>query len=202
MGSLSIEASEELALVAELRTGRPEAYEKLVRAYGGRMRAAIHGLLKSEADADDALQEAFLSAFKSLGEFEGRARLSTWLHRIAINAALMKLRSRQRRGEIEVEEHLPRFTPKGVFEEPQVPWSEPADDPLAREELCGHVRQCIARLPEKYRIPLILRDIEELSNQELAERLGVSPNAAKIRLHRARQALRALLEPRFVESAS
>jgi RNA polymerase sigma-70 factor (ECF subfamily) len=191
----------ERALLEAVRRGRPEACEALVRNHGPKMRAVIVSILRSEADADDALQEAFLSAFRSLGEFEERARLSTWLHRIAVNAALMRLRARQRRGELEVEAELPRFTPSGVFEAAQSEWPDPDEDPVAREDLCNHVREAIALLPEKYRIPLLLRDIEGLSNQELARRLGVTPNAAKVRLHRARQALRALIEPRLLERA-
>jgi len=104
--------------------------------------------------------------------------------------------------DVEVDDLLPRFTDKGVFTEPQQAWQDPEDDPLEREELCTRVRDCIAKLPEKHRIPLLLRDIEGLGNDELARELGVTVNAAKIRLHRARQALRSLLEPEFQKESA
>jgi RNA polymerase sigma-70 factor (ECF subfamily) len=204
MGS-QLTASEEMELVAELRAGRAGGFERLVRSYGPAMRAVTRRMLKNDEDADDALQEAFLAAFKALERFEARSSLGTWLHRIAVNAALMKLRARQTRGREDaaeaLEELLPRFVGLGVFQEPQKPWGELPEDPLARAELCGTVRAAIESLPEPYRVALMLRDIEELSNDELASALGVSVNAAKIRVHRARQALRALLEPRIRELA-
>lgn len=194
-----LEVADEAALLDDLRAGRADAFERLVRAYGGRMRSAALRLLRCAEDADDAVQDAFLSAFRSLDSFEGKARVGTWLHRIAINASLMKLRSRRRASdtEAELEELMPRFAPSGAFARAQVAWSEDPDDPLEREELCAHVRECIDRLPDKFRVPLVLRDVEGLSNEEIAAQLGVSVNAAKIRAHRARQALRTLLEPRF-----
>jgi RNA polymerase sigma-70 factor (ECF subfamily) len=202
MGSL-LTASEEAELVAELRAGSDKGFEGLVRAFGPAMRAVTRRMLKNDEDADDALQEAFVAAFRAIPRFEARSSLGTWLHRIAVNAALMRMRSRQARvredASEEVEELLPRFVGLGVFQDPQRPWGELPEDPLARSELCGAVRAAIESLPEPYRVALMLRDIEELSNEELAKALGVSVNAAKIRVHRARQALRTLLEPRIQE---
>jgi len=190
---------DELALVAELRTGSSAAFERLVRHYGPPMRAAARRLLRNDEDADDALQEAFLAAFRALATFEARSTLATWLHRIAVNAALMKLRARGSRAEEsgDVDELMPEFVGLGVFSTPQARWSELPEDPVVRQELCGSVRAAIDELPEPYRVALVLRDIEELSNEELAEQLGVTANAAKIRVHRARQALRTRLEPRL-----
>jgi RNA polymerase sigma-70 factor (ECF subfamily) len=202
MGSL-LTASEEAELVAELRAGSDKGFEGLVRTFGPAMRAVTRRMLKNDEDADDALQEAFVAAFRAIPRFEARSSLGTWLHRIAVNAALMRMRSRQARvredASEEVEELLPRFVGLGVFQDPQRPWGELPEDPLARSELCGAVRAAIESLPEPYRVALMLRDIEELSNEELAKALGVSVNAAKIRVHRARQALRTLLEPRIQE---
>lgn len=188
---------EEGALLDALRAGREDAFELLVQSYAGRMRATALRILHDPSEADDALQDAFLSAFKSLARFEGRAGLGTWLQRIQINAALMKLRAKKPVEEAEIDELLPRFLGLGIHAEPRSCWGEPPDDPVAREELCTHVRAAIQGLPEKFRIPVLLRDIEGLSNEELANHLGISVNAAKIRVHRGRQALRALLEPRW-----
>jgi RNA polymerase sigma-70 factor (ECF subfamily) len=194
-------ASEEGALLAELRSGAASAFERFVREFGPPMRAVARRMLKNDEDADDALQEAFLAAFKALPSFEGRSALGTWLHRIVVNAALMKLRARQSRGPAhetrEVDELLPEFVGLGVFSTAQRQWSELPEDPVVRAELCVEVRSAIESLPEPYRMALLLRDIEELSNEELAQALGVTVNAAKIRVHRARQALRTLLEPRM-----
>ena len=183
------------ALAARLKAGDAEAFEELVRTYGGRLRAVALSVLHDAADADEALQEGFLAAFRSLDRFEGRSQLGTWLHRIVLNAALMKLRAKRSRPDLGGEELLPQFTSNGVFTERQDDWgSEGVDDAVARGELRARVRECVAELPEKFRVPLLLRDVEGLSAQEMAERLGTSANAAKIRLHRARQALRTLLE--------
>lgn len=188
-------------LLGRLKEGEPQAFEELVREFGGRMRAVALRLLMDEADADDAVQDAFLSAFRSLGNFEGRAQLGTWLHRITINAALMRLRALGRRKETDLDGLLPEFAETGVFATAQAPWHEGADEPALRDELCRQVRSHIEELPENYRIPLVLRDIEGLSHRSIAEALDVSENAAKLRVHRARQALRGLLGPHMVEKA-
>ncbi len=188
-------STDEAAWVSALRAGDEQAFEKLVRADSGRMLAVAQRMLQSESDAQDAVQEAFLSAFRAIDRFQGGSRLSTWLHRIVVNAALMKLRSRQRRPEDPIEELLPKFLEDGHLAQPAVEWKESAQTALERQEVRASVRESIDRLPESYRTVLLLRDIEELDTQETAHLLELSPNAVKIRLHRARQALRGLLDP-------
>lgn len=107
----------------------------------------------------------------------------------------MKLRTKRRHPEEDIEQYLPQFRDDGHQREPSTPWTESADNILEREELRDSVRDAIARLPDNYRIVLQLRDIEELSTAETAEILGTTKNIVKIRLHRARQALRTLLDP-------
>ena len=187
--------SAEAALLAGLRAGDGAAFEALVRAYGVRLLATARRFLRHEEDARDAVQEAFLAAFKAIQGFDGRARLSTWLHRITINAALQKLRSCRRRQEQPIEPLLPQFLPDGHQANPAAEWLEPADAVLQRRELFALVHACIDRLPEAYRTVLLLRDIEELDTEETARLLGVSAGVVKTRLHRARQALRVLLDP-------
>lgn len=165
------------------------------------MRAAALRLLMDETDADDAVQDALLSAFRSLADFEGRSQLKTWLHRITVNAALMKLRTKGRRKEIDLDGLLPEFVETGAFAAQQVLRQEGADEPLMRAELGEQVRSYIAKLPDNYRIPLLLRDIEGLSHREISMALDVSETAVKLRVHRARQALRTLLEPHQAEVA-
>lgn len=191
--------AQEVELLAGLRAGDPQAYEILVRTYGGRLLAAARRILHSEEDAHDALQDAFLSAFRAIGSFQEGARVSTWLHRIVVNAALMKLRTRRRRPEESIEELLPTYLEDGHRENPGPAWKENTETLLGRQEVRAAVRECIDRLPEAYRTVLLLRDIEELDTEETARLLEVTPNAVKIRLHRARQALRTLLDPHFRE---
>jgi RNA polymerase sigma-70 factor (ECF subfamily) len=185
------------ALVDELKAGDDRAYERLVRTHGPAMLAVIRRLLRNEEDAHEALQEAFLGAFRSIGTFEGKAQLSTWLHRIAVNAALMKLRSKRRRPEEPIDPLLPAFQDDGHHLNAPAAWRVPADRAAERKEDRALVRKAIDRLPESYRNVLVLRDIEGLDTEETARLLGVTPNAAKIRLHRARLALRTLLDPHF-----
>ena len=186
--------SDEGTLVARLRAGEETAFEELVRTHGGRMLSVARRLLRDPDEAQDAVQDAFLSAFRSLEKFEGGARLSTWLHRIVVNAALMKLRTRRRKPETSIEELLPRFLEDGHQAQPAVAWKLPADQALERAQLGELVRRRIDELPETYRTVLLLRDVEDLDTAETAEFLGIAPNAVKTRLHRARQALRTLLD--------
>jgi len=195
--------AEEAALIARIRAGDGEAYEILVRRHAPRMLAVARRLLRNGDDARDAVQEAFLAAYRHAASFAGGSALATWLHRIVVNAALMKIRSRSRRPEESIEELLPNFQEDGHMIGPAGRWrTEEGQGKLEREERCALVRQCIAQLPETYRTVLMLRDIEELDPQETATLLDTSVNAVNIRLHRARQALRALLDPHLREGAA
>lgn len=187
-------AGHEPQLLAELRSGQKSAFEQVVQRYGGRMLATARRFLNNECEAEDAVQEAFASALRSLDKFNGDALLSTWLHRIVVNAALVQLRSKRRRGEGPIETLLPRFDQKGKWIEEQVTGTNTAETILESRESREMVRRCIERLPEKYRSVLVLRDIEELDTDEAARCLSVSGNTIKVRLHRARQALKALIE--------
>jgi len=193
---------DEAALVAQLRAGDEAGYEQVVRTYGGLLLAVARRIVDTEEDARDVVQDAFLNAFKSFARFEGNAKLSTWLHRIVVNAALMKLRTRKRKPEQSIESMLPSFLDDGHHEERFQSWDEPVDKVMERKEARELVRQQIDALPEGYRTVLVLRDIEGLDTEETAKGLGLSVNATKIRLHRARQALRTLLAPHFRSAAS
>jgi RNA polymerase sigma-70 factor (ECF subfamily) len=201
MGSAT-PVEDEATLIAQLRAGDEAAFEQVVRAYGGRLLAVARRIVGTEEDARDVVQDAFLNAFRSLDRFEGNAKLSTWLHRIVVNAALMKLRTRKRKPEQSIETLLPAFLDDGHHEERFQSWDEPVDKLMERAENRELVRKQIDALPEGYRTVLVLRDIEGLDTEETAKVLGLSVNAAKIRLHRARQALRTLLAPHFRSAAS
>jgi RNA polymerase sigma-70 factor (ECF subfamily) len=191
---------EEAKLVAALQRGEADAFERLVRDNTGRLLAVARRYLRNEDDAQDAVQEAFLSAFKAICRFEGGARLSTWLHRIVVNACLMKLRTRRRRPEESLEDQLPGFRDDGHLAEPTPGWRARADDLLESGEARRLVRERIEALPEGHRTVLLLRDIEGFDTEQAAEALGITPGAVKTRLHRARLALREQLEPHFRRS--
>jgi RNA polymerase sigma-70 factor, ECF subfamily len=184
-------------LVARLKAGDPDAYEEMVRTRAGRMLSVARRFLDDDEAARDAVQDAFLSAFRGIQRFDGQAQLSTWLHRIVVNAALMRIRSRQRRPEQSIEPLLPVFAEDGHHSTTVVSWTETGEDVLERKETRALVRAAIAELPESYRAVLLLRDIEELSTREAADLVGISENALKLRLHRARQALATVIKRRL-----
>jgi RNA polymerase sigma-70 factor (ECF subfamily) len=165
-----------------------------VRAHSGRLLAVARRFLTNEHDAQDALQDAFIRAFRAIGSFEERAQLHTWLHRIVVNSALMKLRERRRKPEESIEDLLPTFQADGHQTSESREWS---DAVLQRKESARIVRTAIERLPEQYRTVLMMRDLEERDTAETAALLGTSSNVVKVRLHRARQALRTLLDQEF-----
>jgi len=176
-------------------------FELLVRNYSGRLVSVAERLLGCEQDAAEAVQDAFLSAFASRHTFHGHSTVYTWLYRIVVNACLMKIRSRPRAKTVSLDELLPTFDdaarPSGPVE-----WRPRAANDPEREESRAVVRACIDELPDSYRTIVWLRDIEQFDTQETARRLGLSPGAVKTRLHRARQALRTLLEPVFADSST
>ncbi len=197
-----VDTSVEAALLAGLRAGDGDAYESLVRTTTPRLLAVARRIVGSEEDARDVVQDSFISAFKALDRFEGHAKLSTWLHRIVVNKALMRLRTRKRKPEEPIEPLLPAFKEDGHQVQAAVEWADGADVALERAETRDFVRSQIDRLPDTYRTVLLLRDIEEMNTPETAAMLGITENAVKIRLHRARQALRALLDERFGGAAA
>src|SRR5262249_39199597 len=150
------------------------AFEALVREQTGAMLAVARRFLPNDEDARDAVQEAFLSVHRALEAFEGGSRLSTWVHRIVVNACLMKLRAPRSRPEALLDDLLPRFLDDGDHAEPPAPWDSRADAGAMREETRAIVRGAIDELPEIYRTVLLLRDIEGVGNEEASKLLGVT----------------------------
>jgi RNA polymerase sigma-70 factor, ECF subfamily len=188
---------DEATILAGLRAGDQQAFETLVRVYGGRMLAVARRFARNDEDAQDIVQSAYLNAFRGVGRFEGNCLIATWLHRIVVNTALMTLRSRRRRPEAAIEDLLPAFQEDGHHVEQFSDWCAPADELIHRAQTRAMVRACIERLPDNYREVVLLRDIEELSTEEAARMLAITPTAVKVRLHRARQALSTLLRREF-----
>jgi len=199
-GLTYIASVDEAQLVNRLRAGDDRAFEELVRTFGGRLLAVARRFVRHDEDAQDIVQSAYMSAFRALDQFEGNCQLSTWLHRIVVNTALMKLRSKRRRPEESIEDLLPAFQEDGHHVEQFADWTTPADELIERNETRATVRACIDRLPDNYRTVLLLRDIEERSTQDVADALSMTATAVKVRLHRARQALSTLLRQEYARS--
>lgn len=195
---------ETAAFVSALQSGDEAAFERLVWSNWKPLFTVASRILGDEEDARDAVQETFLAAFRSLRAFRRESRVSTWLHRIVVNAALIQLRRRRRKPEESLEES-PLHWDK-IQEPARLPGAAPtesADKILLQREIRAHIMSCIERLPDNYRTVLLLRDIEERDLDVTAKALGTSPNAAKIRLHRARKALRKMLgDPLVLQSAT
>ena len=187
---------DDAALVARLKAGESAAYEEVIRELGGRMLATAVRMLSNEDDAQEAVQDAFLSAFRNIAGFDEKSKFGTWLHRILINACLMKLRTRRRKPSVSLDEMGARMNGGEPAEAPIASWRERAPEELD-EETRARIRTEIEELPDEYRTVIMLRDIEDLNTEETAAVLGVSVSAVKTRLHRARLALRERLTAYF-----
>ena len=177
------------------RGGGEEDAERLVRDNIGWMLVLAERVLRDRTLAEDAVQEAFVHAFRGLDGFEGRSSLKTWLRRITLNASLTRLRQLKRLAEQPLDEYLPEFDRYECRIEPRWSYLAPLEDVLENERLSARVRESIDALPDAYRIVLQLRDIEGYDTNEVAELLDISVSNVKVRLHRARAALKKLLEP-------
>ncbi|MDT8282358.1 MAG: sigma-70 family RNA polymerase sigma factor [Gammaproteobacteria bacterium] len=176
--------------------------EDMVRNNISWMIVVAQRLLTDHALAEDAVQEAFISAFRSYHRFENRSSIKTWLHRITVNAALMKLRKINRNKEQAIDEFLPEFDKYECRIEPLWNQLSSIEDIIESEQTRNQVHAAINKLPDEYRNVLLLRDIECYNTNEVAELLALSENNVKVRLHRARSALKKLIEPLLRGEAS
>ena len=190
----------EAELVEGLQAGDSTAYRRFVDSNSANVYNLALKLLGDEQEAEDVLQETFLSAFRAIDRFEGRSKLSTWLYRITYNASLMHLRKRERMTTFSLDRS---FGDEETAEESSsrhlVDWSTVPDDQLLTAEARQEMEHAIAGLPESLRATFVLRDIQGLSGAETAEILGITVQAVKNRLHRARLKLRSQLSSYFVE---
>jgi len=187
---------DEELLLQSLRDREDSGYEELVTRYGPQVMAIAGRYLQSREDAADCFQDTFIAIFDSIGSFEQRSSMRHWIRGVAVNQCLMKLRQRLRRREESIEHMLPMFDAHGR----RVVRASPgqvaeAGDLLDADQLRTKVRECINKLPEDCRIIILLRDIDGYPTREAAAILGITVGAAKTRLHRARSALKFLLEP-------
>lgn len=183
----------EQELIRRIQAGEKERFYELIKPYERRAYTAAFAILRNEAEAEDAAQEAILKAFAHIGQFRAEARFSTWLTQIAVNEALM--RRRKAHGEImePIGEHQDEdggYTPRDFAD-----WREIPSEALERKEIRQKLAEAVAALAEKYRQVFVLRDVQHLSIEETAEALGISRASVKTRLLRARLMLRDLLAP-------
>jgi RNA polymerase sigma-70 factor (ECF subfamily) len=175
-------------VVERVLAGDKAWFEVLLRRHNQRLFRVARAIVKSDAEAEDVVQQAWLSAYSHLQQFESAARFSTWLTRIAINEALGRAARGARRGEVELEETEPMTSRTPEVE-------------VARREEARLLEAAVDDLPESYRIVFMLREVQELSVAETAESLGISEENVKVRLHRARASLREGLIARMESAA-
>ena len=191
----------ELKLIERLRAQDPSVLEILMERYGPRLYRVAFGITRSHGDAEEVVQDVFLILFRKIDSFEGRAALGTWLYRVASNSAQIKRRGKRAELEVKLEDYLPTFKADGHREEDRAlllaDWSQTPEDEFLSGEAREILNEGLALLPEHYRAILVLRDVEELPNEEVAEVLGESVSTVKSRLHRARMALREVLTRRL-----
>jgi RNA polymerase sigma-70 factor (ECF subfamily) len=187
-------ADRDLALLAALRAGAPDAAERLVATYGDRVYRLAVSITGSRPDAEEVVQDALWSVIRHVDRFRGDSAFGSWVYRIVANAAYQKLRGRAgRKGEISLDEVLPRFHENG-HAAPIEDWSADLADPARSTELRLALTAAIDELPPDYRTVMLLRDVEGLSNTEVAAVLGVTVATVKSRAHRARLFLRKRLD--------
>ncbi len=199
MTTTQVRDRDDAELVRLAQSGDTRAFDELVRRYRDKVYRLSYKILRHEEDAAEALQDAFLSAYRGLKNFKAESTFSTWLYRIATNASLMKYR-RRRDGHVSLEQSQ---SSDGTGEPLQIPdWSAQPPTELLNQETHDVMEEGIQRLPEELRTVFVLRDVEGLSNAEVAEVLHLSVAAVKSRLHRARIALRDRLNRYFADKLS
>jgi RNA polymerase sigma-70 factor (ECF subfamily) len=186
---------DETTLVAQAREGDTVAFGELVRRYEGKIFRLAQHITQNREDAEDVLQETFLKAYEHLDQFQGNSKFYTWIVRIAVNQALMKLRRRKSDRSVSLDETIDTGEDNIVRE--IAAWGEDPEERFSREELGELLDSAIKGLEPPYRSVFVLRDIEDLSTEETADALGLSIPAVKSRLLRARLQLREKLTRQF-----
>jgi RNA polymerase sigma-70 factor (ECF subfamily) len=184
----------DIALLERLRAGDANALAALMGQYAARVYRLAYGITRSAADAEEVVQDVFLTICRKGDTFEGQAALGSWIYRVTTNAALNERRGKRQEVETSLEEQLPRFRKDGHREGDRTyvlaDWSQDPEGDLLSGEARAILNRALDGLPGHYRAILVLRDVEELSNEEVAEMIGESVASVKSRLHRARMALR------------
>lgn len=190
------ETETDLALVKRLQAGDRSVFRELVRRHQEKVYRLSLRLTRDESKAQDAMQDAFLQVFRKIDQFQEQSAFTTWLYRITVNAALMRMRTERRHRETSLDDASPRYTEQGEMAEPVDDWAPAVDDEVGNRELAVHAREAVDALPEAYRSVFMLREVEELSTEDVAQILDLTIPTVKTRLHRARLALRKAIADR------
>ncbi len=186
---------DESTLVSRARGGDNRAFAELVKRYEARIFRLAQHITQNREDAEDVLQETFLKAYEHLDQFQGNSKFYTWIVRIAVNQALMKLRRRKTDRSVSLDETID--TGEDTVTREIAAWDEDPEQRFSREELGEILNSSIDSLAPAYRSVFLLRDVDDLSTEETAEALGISVPAVKSRLLRARLQLREKLTRYF-----
>lgn len=196
-------AREEPSLIERVKAGDPVAFEALFRRHGSRVYRQAFNLTSNAADAEEVVQEVFLTVHQKVKTFRGESAFSTWLYRLTFNAALSRLRRQKKRETVSIEDYLPRFAEDGHhLVRPVVDWSQEAEDRLAGAELRRILREALDLLPALDKAVVVMSDLEGIPNREIGEAMGLTVTAVKARLHRARLFLRGKLAVHLGHSPS
>jgi RNA polymerase sigma-70 factor (ECF subfamily) len=198
---LAVSEIDDRTLLDKAVAGDAGALEALMTRHAGRVYRLAYGITRNPADAEEVVQDVFLTVVRKGGSFEGQATLATWMYRVTMNAALNRRRGKRRELEVSLEEYLPQYTEDGHRAGDRsdllVDWSSTPEERVLSGESRRVLENAIDSLPDHYRAVLVLRDVEELSNEEVASIVGDSLASVKSRLHRARMALREQLTRHF-----
>jgi RNA polymerase sigma-70 factor (ECF subfamily) len=188
---------EDTELVSAINAGRPDRFQELVQRYEQKLYNFGRRMCRDESDAQDLVQDTLLNVYRYLKDFRYETKFKNWLYRVAANTAIKRRRRSKFAPERELS--LEEFASREEIETlEQVPeWAKMPLEQILNEELLNIIKQAIWELPEKYRIVVILRDIEEFSTEETAQILNLSPSNVKVRLHRARLFMRERLKGYF-----
>lgn len=202
---MAVPIEAESMLVGRLRGGDTAALETLMGSYASRVHRLAHGITRNREDSEEVAQDVFLTLFRKIWTFEGRAMLGSWIYRVTANAALIKRRRKRSDVEVPLEAHLPAFRHDGRREGDrawlEADWSRTPEEELLSIEMRTLLNRTIDDLPERYRTVVVLRDVEGLSNREVAQIVGESVASVKSRLHRGRMALREQLTAVAIRSS-
>jgi len=193
----SAAASDEVQLVERARAGDLEAFEELLGRHQQRVMRVVLSILKEPMDAEEVAQDVFLTVFEKIDHFRGDSSFSTWLHRVAVNAALMRRRKSKADRSVPLDDVMPSFDERGHLAVDIADWSQQAGDPVLAREAGEVIEAAVEKLDEMYRTVFALRDVQGFSTEETAELLELSVPAVKSRLHRARLFLRRELAEYF-----
>jgi len=187
-------------LVAKLKAEDKSIFPEIMNRFEPMIFQLALKLTKNESDAEDVVQDVFLTILEKIDSFREEAAFSSWIYRVTVNASLMKLRRRREKQWEPVDEDLPKFLEEGHFANPVVDGSEHPDRLALNSEARGMINSAVGELPDKYRLPFILQNIEDLSLKEIGDMLNLTIPTVKIRLHRARLFLRERLASYYMDT--